>query len=204
MDLLITGFIAGFVLASSIGPIAFLCMQRCLERGFWSGFVSGLGVASADAVYSAVAAFGLTFISTFLLGKQFWLQIVGIVFLLYLGLKALFKAPHAISKKCANNKGLLNDYASIFLLTLTNPMTIIMFMGVFTGAGLMQSNRDYVSASFLVLGFFLGSALLYSILCAVVELFHRRANSRFPTIANRVSGLIILGFALFLLLDLMK
>jgi threonine/homoserine/homoserine lactone efflux protein len=117
---LISGIIIGFSIAAPVGPIGVLCIRRTLAEGRLHGLVSGLGAATADAVYGCIAAFGLTFISDVLVQQQLWLRIIGGAFLIFLGVKTILSKP---SEKPSSEKrtGLLTAYGSTFFLTLTNP-----------------------------------------------------------------------------------
>ena len=66
------GLAFGLILAATVGPMWILCFRRTLAHGRLFGFVSGMGVATADALYGFVAAFGLTAVSHFLLAQKFW------------------------------------------------------------------------------------------------------------------------------------
>lgn len=204
MTFLIKGLILGFTMALAIGPIAILCINRGLARGFWSGFISGLGAASADAVYGAVAAFGLTFISSFLVEQKIWLQVIGIAFLIYLGVNIFISNPQEKNLEKSQSNNLFSNYLSIFFLTLTNPMTILSFTAVFAGLGLTEKAGDYGTASMLVLGFFLGSALLYLLLSVAVSFFRKKITANTLVLVNKISGLIIIGFAIVILTSLIK
>src|SRR4051812_8188873 len=124
------GLLIGFSIAAPVGPIGVLCIQRTLSYGRLSGLLTGLGAATADGVYGAVAAFGLTVVSSFLTGQQFWFQLIGGAFLFYLGAKN-FKATPATKAASKEHKGLLFDYISTVFLTLTNPATILSFVAIF-------------------------------------------------------------------------
>ena len=128
---LLRGLAIGFSIAAPVGPIGVLCIRRTLAEGRASGFVSGLGAASADGIYGCIAGFGVTFISNFLVTQQVWLRLIGGVFLCYLGLKTLLAKP-AEQAGFAKGNGLVGAYASTFFLTLTNPMTIISFDSSFS------------------------------------------------------------------------
>jgi threonine/homoserine/homoserine lactone efflux protein len=65
LDLFIRGLVLGFAIAAPVGPIGLLCIQRTLNQGRLVGLVSGLGAATADAIYGAIAAFGLSMIAAF-------------------------------------------------------------------------------------------------------------------------------------------
>lgn len=197
---LLRGFAIGFSIAAPVGPIGVLCIHRTLAEGRASGLVSGLGAASADAIYGCIAGFGLTFISNFLVTQQEWLHLIGGVFLCYLGSKTFLAKP-AEQAVSAEGNGLAGAYASTFFLTLTNPMTIISFAAIFAGLGLASTNGNYVSAVVLVLGVFIGSALWWLILSGGVGVFRKKFNPRGLQWVNRISGAIIAGFGLFALLN---
>jgi threonine/homoserine/homoserine lactone efflux protein len=197
---LLRGLAIGFSIAAPVGPIGVLCIRRALAEGWASGLVSGLGAASADAIYGCIAGFGLAFISNFLVSQQVWLRLIGGIFLCYLGLRTLLAKP-AEQASPGKGNGLLGAYASTFFLTLTNPMTIISFAAIFAGLGLASKSRNYGSAGVLVLGVFMGSALWWLILSSSVGLFRTRFNPTRLQWVNRISGAIIIGFGLFALLS---
>ncbi len=154
VSLFLRGLVIGFSIAAPVGPIGVLCIRRTLAEGQLYGLVSGLGAATADALYGCVAAFGLTFVSGFLIGHKLWLSLIGGLFLLYLGIKTLLSTP-AENAARAEGKGLFGAYASTFLLTVTNPMTILSFVAIFAALGLGNATGSYASALILVLGVFL-------------------------------------------------
>lgn len=197
---LLRGLIIGFSIAAPVGPIGVLCIRRTLTEGRASGLVSGLGAATADAIYGCIAGFGLAFISNFMVSQQVWLRLIGGVFLCYLGLKTLLTKP-AEQAASTNGNGLVGAYASTLFLTLSNPMTIISFAAIFSGLGLAGTSGNYVSAGVLVLGVFIGSALWWLILSGGVGIFREKFNTHGLLWVNRFSGVIITGFGLFALLS---
>jgi threonine/homoserine/homoserine lactone efflux protein len=166
-----------------------------------SGLLSGLGAATADGIYGFIAAFGLTFVSSLLLGYQMWIKLVGGLFLCYLGLKTLLSKP-AENPACAEGQGLLGAYASTFFLTLTNPMTILSFTAVFAGLGIGNAAGDYGSASLLVLGVFGGSAAWWLVLSGGVSVLRSKFTPSTMGWVNKVAGVVILGFGVIALLSL--
>ena len=199
--LLVKGLIIGFSIAAPVGPIGVLCIRRTLAEGRLVGLLTGLGAASADAVYGSIAGFGLTFIAAFLVSQQIWLSLVGGLFLLYLGLKTLRTAP-ADRAALTSHESLLSAYASTFFLTLTNPATILSFAAIFAGVGLANSDGTYLSAVFLVMGVFAGSALWWLLLSGGVSLLRARFTPPWLRWINRGSGFILSGFGLLILLNL--
>jgi threonine/homoserine/homoserine lactone efflux protein len=199
---LISGIIIGFSIAAPVGPIGVLCIRRTLAEGRRHGLVSGLGAATADAVYGCIAAFGLTFISDVLVQQQLWLRIIGGAFLIFLGVKTILSKP---SEKPSSEKrtGLLTAYGSTFFLTLTNPMTILSFVAIFAGIGLGSTVADYGSAALLVFSVFSGSALWWLVLSGTVGILKKKVTPRVLMWINRTSGAIIVGFAVFILIGLL-
>jgi len=199
---LLRGLILGFSIAAPVGPIGVLCIRRTLANGRASGLVSGLGAASADAIYGSVAAFGLTVISSFLVERQTALRLVGGLFLLYLGVRTLLARPATETTVIASTS-LGSDYATTFVLTLTNPMTILAFAAVFAGLGL-TAGAGFGSALLLVLGVFLGSALWWLLLVTIVSLVRHRLTPTSLRWVNIASGVIITVFGLIALGSLMR
>ena len=196
----VKGIVIGFSIAAPVGPIGVLCVRRTLANGRLSGLVSGLGAATADGFYGAVAAYGLTLVSKVLVGGQFWFRLVGGLFLLYLGVKAFLSR---LSEKAVsgNGKNLIADYVSALLLTITNPMTILSFGAMFAGLGLGNSNGNFTSATMMVAGVILGSASWWFILSGGVNILRPRFNMVSLRIVNRVSGAIIVLFAILVLVS---
>lgn len=199
---LLRGLIIGFSIAAPVGPIGVLCIRRTLAEGRVSGLISGLGAAMADAVYGSIAGFGLTFISSILISQQVWLRLVGGAFLCYLGLRTFLSSPTE-QAAAAKRNGLVGAFASTFLLTLTNPMTIVSFGAIFAGLGVVSTGGNYVSAAVLVLGVFIGSALWWFILSGGVGVFREKFAPRGLQWVNRLSGSIIIGLGLLALLSLL-
>ena len=189
------GLVLGFSIAAPVGPIGILCIRRTLAEGRAMGFVSGLGAATADAVYGAIAGFGLTLVTRVLVSGQLGLHLIGGLFLCYLGIRTLLSKP---AEKAAEvqSRGLMGSYASTLLLTLTNPMTILSFAAVFAGLGVATAGKGFLAPALLVLGVFLGSACWWLLLSGGIGLFQRKFSERSLQWVNRLSGLILIGFGL--------
>jgi threonine/homoserine/homoserine lactone efflux protein len=197
----IRGLIIGLSIAATVGPMSILCIQRTLYKGQLYGLISGLGVATADAVYGSIAGFGLTLIASFLVSQQAWIRLIGGLFLVYLGLKALLARP-AERAAAAKANSFVGAYASTFLLTLTNPLTILSFAAIFAGIGVGGASKSYVSATIVVLGVFIGSALWWCILTGGINLLRGKFTSQWLFWINRISGVIIMLFGVLALLSL--
>ena len=195
LGLFIRGLIIGFSIAAPVGPIGILCIRRTLAEGRASGFLSGLGAATADALYGCVAGFGLTVISGFLVDQRFYIQLIGGIFLLALGIKTLRSAP-AERAAAASGTGLAASYASTLLLTLTNPMTILSFAGIFAALGVADTGGDLSAAALLVLGVFIGSAAWWLLLSGGVGLMREKLSSGVLRWTNRLSGGILVAFGI--------
>jgi len=196
------GLIIGFVIAAPVGPIGVLCARRTLMHGRRAGFFSGMGAATADAIYGFIAAFGLTFISAFLVGHQSSLRLIGGGLLLFLGAKAFLAKTVKKTDLPRSARHYAGMYTSTFFLTLTNPMTILSFAAVFAGFGLAGTRGSVLSAGVLILGVFLGSAIWWLFLVGLFSLYRKRFQAHQLVWVNRVSGTIIAASGILALLSL--
>lgn len=193
-EFFLKGIAVGFCIAAPVGPIGILCIQRTVRFGRFSGFFSGLGAAVADTLYGVIAAFSLTFIEDFLTEQRFWIRLLGGLFLLYLGTRIFFSKPKEKTKDMKSNS-FFGDFLSTFLLTMTNPLTILSFIAVF--ASLQVSvHPSYLHGIFLVLGVFCGSSLWWFLLSEGITLFRKQVSTRVMLWINRAAGLVIFLFGL--------
>ncbi|MHC4842651.1 MAG: LysE family translocator [Planctomycetota bacterium] len=193
------GLVIGFLIAVPVGPIGVLCIHRSLTKGNIHGLVSGFGAATADSIYGAIAAFGLTFVSDFLIEQQFWFRIIGSIFLCCLGLRTLLLKT---VKEAGTGKslGLAGNYGSTFLLTLMNPLTVLAFAAVFASLGITSSH--YGSSALLIAGVFTGSGIWWFLLSGIAGIFREKVSHSNLLWLNRISGTIIILFGLFILFNL--
>lgn len=195
--LLLKGLVIGFAIAAPVGPIGILCIQRSLHDGFKVGLMTGIGAALADGTYGLIAGFGLTAISSLLISHQFWIRIIGGVFLLYLGIKILFTPLRKQSINRKSDKSPWHACATTYFLTITNPMTILSFIAIFASLGLANTTTNYTDAVFLVIGITLGSAIWWLLLSGgIAYILHKRINDSLMRVINWISGGIILIFGL--------
>jgi threonine/homoserine/homoserine lactone efflux protein len=195
---LLQGLALGFSIAAPVGPIGVLCIRQTLERGWQTGLLTGLGAATADMLYGAVAAFGITMISKALLAGQSWLRLAGGIFLLYLGAKTFFRKTGALPRENGTQPD-RKAFLTTFALTLTNPVTIVAFAAIIAGLGPGHLDAGYLPALLLVLGVFLGSSAWWLLLSSSVNLLRHRIGPQTLTWINRLSGLTIFIFGLLAL-----
>ncbi|MEO3946706.1 LysE family translocator [Gorillibacterium sp. CAU 1737] len=204
MEWLIKGWLLGFTIAAPVGPIGLLCIRKTLTSGMKAGLMSGLGAATADALYGMAAGLGLSALTAFLLDYQMLLQTAGGLFLCYLGIKPFWRssAPEWKGQEPSPEKGLLYSYLTTWLLTLSNPLTILAFLGVFSASGVLKEQAGS-SIPFLVGGVFLGSLSWWVCLTGATAIFRLRlaaVPSRLKLV-NQVSGLVILCFGMLALVQ---
>jgi len=197
LDLLLKGLAIGLAIAAPVGPIGLLCIRRSLAQGRIAGFVTGLGAAAADGVYGAIGAFGITAISALLVDQQRWLALAGGLFLIWLGIAGMRRAPASEAASPSRNaRDLAGYFLSTFALTLTNPATILSFAAVFAGLGL-GGTGSVGAALIMIAGVFLGSAAWWLFLSGAVGWLRTRLGPGLMVWINRLSGLILIGFGLF-------
>jgi threonine/homoserine/homoserine lactone efflux protein len=196
------GLIIGFSIAAPVGPIGMLCIRRSLADGLLVGLFTGLGAATADAVYGGIAGFGLTAVSSVLVEYRVWLALLGGLFLCYLGIRTFVSAPVKDSASLRRS-GVASAYASTFLLTLTNPMTILSFVAIFAGLGL-ASGTDYRGATMLVAGVFAGSAAWWVTLSSGTAMVRTRLSGGGMRVVNHVSGAFVFAFGVYAIASLFR
>ncbi len=190
---LLRGLVVGLSIAAPVGPIGLLCIRRTLAQGRVYGLASGLGAATADALYGCLAGLGLSAVSAMLLRWQLWLGLIGGAYLVYLGLRTA-ALPIKEPVRAGRWQGIAGAYGSTLALTLSNPVTIVAFAAVMVGLGLAE--HDASRAAQLVAGVFLGSTLWWVGLTSVVGMLRRWATGPALRWINRVSGIVIVVFGL--------
>lgn len=194
LPLPLRGLIIGFTIAAAVGPISLLTIRRTVAHGQLYGLVSGLGVATADASYAGIAAFGLTAVTSLLVSGRFLLGVVGGVIIVLLGIRTILSRPGEVARE-AERPGLPGAFASIFALTMTNPMTILSFAAVFAGLGL-AAGASFMDALVLTLAVWAGSSLWWVVLTSIVGWLRLRVSTTALLWVNRVSGAALVVFGL--------
>jgi threonine/homoserine/homoserine lactone efflux protein len=192
------GLVLGFSIAAPVGPIGLMCIRRSLSSGRLAGLATGMGAATADACYGAVAAFGLTRITSFMVGERTWLTLVGGLFLCWLGTRIMRTHPDMSAARRPDSWA-HGAFLSALIITLTNPLTILAFLGAFAGLGLAVA-RDYLVSTVLVGGVFVGSGMWWLLLSSFAARMRDRFDPRWLQRVNWASGalLIVVGLGALL------
>ena len=195
------GLIVGVVVAAPVGPVAVMCIHRAIAQGKLAGYVSGLGAALADAIYGAIAAFGVGFLMAPLLDHNDWVRGGGGVILCLVGLRAMLtrRTPAPATR---DREKLLSDFVSAFFVTLTNPTTIISFAAIFAAVNIPHIADHPRLGVVLTVGVLAGATAWWFALTTVAALFHGRVADRGMLWIARISGGIIFAFGALLLLSL--
>jgi putative LysE/RhtB family amino acid efflux pump len=198
-ELFLRGILLGLAVAAPVGPIGVLCIQRSLAGGFWTGFSGGIGTALADAVYAALAAAGFAFFVENAGVAGIWLRWIGAAFIAWLGWRT-FTAPLESRAAAAPKTGLpLRLLGVTFLLTISNPATILSFTALFAGLGL-AANASLPTAAAAVAGVFIGSLLWWAFLSGAAAAMRQRINDEWKRWINRIAGAVLMGFAITVVL----
>jgi threonine/homoserine/homoserine lactone efflux protein len=185
------GIAVGIVIAVPVGPVGVLCVRRTIFEGRLFGFVSGLGAACADTIFGIIAGFGLTVISNLLLDYQVWLRSFGGLFLIYIGISALCKPVKQEAPPEKNAENLFAAFFSTFVLTITNPITILAFLGIFAAVGFTGNEATYGRAAMLVAGVLVGSLVWWLGLSLGAGLLRGSFEQKHLLWLNRASGTIL-------------
>jgi len=197
LSLFITGVVVGFLVAMPVGPIGVLIIQRTVNKSRSAGLISGFGAACSDVFYAIVAGFSLSYIIDFVRSYEFEFQVGGALAVIGLGLHIFFKNPVRDLKKYRRKGNThLQDFVSTFFLTLTNPITIFVFIALFAGSGVVFNISQPYHALFVILGIFTGACAWWLTLTEVVNLFKHRFNLRLLWWFNKIAGAAIILFVI--------
>ncbi len=202
--LLIKGAIVGFLASIPLGPVGVLCIQRTINKGKTSGLYSGLGAAVVDMLYAVVAVLGLSFIIKFIEEQAVYFQVVGGLVLLFLGVRIFYTNPvHQIRKHRRKKNNLIEDFLSVVVLTLSNPLAVFLFVAAFAGIGIVTSNKAWFNSGLLILGVFVGATMWWFLLTHTVNAFRRKFRLKQLWWVNKIAGAAIVLFGFFAVLSIL-
>ncbi len=189
LNFLLRGLIIGLVISIPIGPLGMLCIQRTINNGRTSGFLSGMGIATADTIFALIAGLGISFIINFLKEQQLYLQILGGIVIIGLGIKIFFTNPIKQFRIRWKQKGnLFEDFFSVLLLALSNPVTALVFVSLFAGLNLYGDPENPFNAISFIGGIFIGTTFSWFILSTIINMFRARFRLRRLFWLNRITG----------------
>lgn len=195
------GLFVGVIIAAPVGPVAVMCIHRAIAQGKLAGYVSGFGAALADAIYGAIAAFGIGFVMAPLINHNDWVRGGGGVMLCLIGLRAML-ARRTPAPATRDREKLLSDFISAFFVTLTNPTTVISFAAIFAAINIPHISDHPRLGVVLTAGVLAGATAWWFALTTVASLFHGRVADRGMLWIGRISGVVIFAFGALLLLSL--
>ena len=202
LELIFKGVIVGLLVSAPLGPIGVLCIQRTLNRGLISGFISGIGAAVADTIFAIVAALGLTIVVNFIQQQHFYFQILGGLFVLYIGIKIFYTNPiKQLKLQRLGKTNLSQDFFSVLLLTLSNPAAIFLFVAIMAGMQVANDKLSFIQILILVVSIFVGASLWWFFLSTVANRFRKRIRLRSIWWMNKITGTAIFAFGLFLIVS---
>ena len=206
--LLVEGAIIGFLIALPVGPAAALCIRRSITIGAVAGYITGVGAALGDAVFGAVAAFGLSFVESFVARNEAWLRGIGGVVLAVMGWSTMRHRMRAVGDPVSDDREhqvatYFHFASSSFFITVFNPLTVMAFGAAFAGRDLAGVGGSFPDAAILVAGVFSGALGWWAILCTASVSLRQHFSSTGILWLNRTAGIIILAFGVVALVSLL-
>ena len=201
----ILGAVIGFLVAAPVGPVAVLCIQRTLTDGRGVGYSTGLGAAIADTVFGALAIFSVVFVQSFLSDHHNVVRLVGGGILIVMGAwgvfgrKKLRRSEEAAKRPGIDHATLLQAFASAFVVTIVNPITIVAFISIFAAVGVSVRTEGLIDSWILITGVFIGALFWWALLVSITAIFRQRFTDRGLRWLNRISGVMIMGFGFYAL-----
>lgn len=193
---LLKGIFIGIMFGVPVGVVGIITIQRTLSRGFWAGFVSGLGSSFADVFYASISIFGLTIISDFLLKYQEIICIIGCILIIFIGIQTM-KKNNNLSKQSKIKTNSSSSFLSSFMITLTNPATILSFMIIFSTFG-VSGDTHFMNKLLLVMGILIGTGVWWILLSGTVKWSQKLLTDSFYNKLNQWFGLAIIILGVFI------
>ncbi|MFV0484221.1 MAG: LysE family translocator [Bacteroidales bacterium] len=198
------GLLIGLLASVPVGPLAILVIQRTVNKNFNSGFISGLGVAFGDLFYAIIAGYSFSYIHSMIKRYDIFIHSLGIMVLICLGIFIYRKNPVKEIRQRRNKKaGYFGDFASSFLLTISNPLLVFIFLALFTGFGItLNLSQHYINLA-LFGGIISGCIVWWASLAGVINIFRHRFTLRILWWFNKVAGVIIILVAVYYVVDML-
>lgn len=192
LEILLKGFIIGLMVSVPLGPMGVMVIQRSLSRGRASGFVSGLGAATADVIFSLIAVWGVAKVIDFIEAHRFVFQVVGSLFILFIGAKIFYSDPVKQYRRSRGKKSnLWSDYITVFLMTLSNPIAIFVFIALFAGIHLVGEDHFYLTSFFVLFGVMAGATSWWFLISWLVSHYRQRFRLKRLWWLNKITGTVI-------------
>lgn len=197
LTLLAKGILIGLLVSIPLGPIGVLVIQRTVNKSRKAGLLSGMGAALSDTLYAIIAGFSLTFVIDFIREHEIIFQSVGALVVLGLGIHIFFKNPVTdLRRNRLRGNTHFQDIISSFLVTFSNPLTVFVFLAVFTSSGVAINLEQPYHSFFVIVGVFTGACLWWFSLSGIVSLFRHKINLRILWWINKTAGVVIVIFVL--------
>ena len=199
---IIEGITIGLCTSIPVGPIAILIIQRTLQKGRMHGFTSGLGAATSDTFYALLAIVGLSVVLSFIEENKLIIQIIGSAIMVIFGVYIFFQNPAKnIEKSKTDKSSYWQEYLTAFFLTLSNPLMIFLYIGLFAQYNFISSESHFIEIAIGICSVFLGAALWWFLLTLLASIFRKRFNIRGLWILNKATGILISVLALVALIS---
>lgn len=201
-EILIRGIILGLIVSVPLGPIGIILINRTIKRGVMSGVCSGLGLGVADVLQAVVAGLGLTLIIGFIREQRYALSISAGIVIIAAGVKVFFSNPiRDLRNRDHAGKSLWRDFYTVFILSITNPYTVLIFVAFFSGFPVKADIKPGMIPFILIPGIFIGTMAWWTTLSWIVGRFREKIRLRVLFRINRIAGIIIAGIGVAVLLS---
>lgn len=201
--LIIKGILIGMMVSIPIGPVGVICIQRTINRGLKSGFISGLGAASADTLYAIIASFGLGFVVDFIQKQIHWIQFFGAIVLILIAIKIFYTNP-AVELRNNRNKKVkpMEEFISVFFITFSNPTVFFIFIALLASFKVFSGKLNYLSTLMVIAGIFTGAMLWWYLLSNLVNKFRSKIRLKNIWWLNKIMAIVVFLCGVIVLIEL--
>lgn len=206
---LVKGIIVGIGASIPLGPLGVLCVQKTLSKGRNCGLITGLGASVSDTFYAAISLLGLAFLQNIINQNMDWVMLIGGIIIVVIGIKIFKTNPIKQIRQKKSNKSYVEDFFEAFFMTITNPGSLLLILGLMTAVGIevgvtAKANGTNVEDHQLITilwGIFIGSALWWWTLSTTINIFRKKFRIKQLIMLNRISGIVILVLGIISFFD---
>jgi len=200
MDILVyilKGMLIGIFISLPVGPAGIYSIRRTLDRGWFVGFISCLGIVAGDIIYASIAGLGVYTVVSFLEMYYRIISVTGGLLIILIGIRSYFKENGSL--KSLNSDGIVKHFTSSFFITLANPFMIVVFMAIFAGLGITDLNANYTFALFLISGLIIGATLTWFVINISIHELRKFLDKDLINLIHKISSVILIIIGMYLI-----
>ncbi|HDR3653050.1 LysE family transporter [Bacillus sp. SM-B1] len=197
MGIFLSYVFLGLSLSAPMGPINAAQLEKGIRSGFFHAWILGIGALFADVIYMALIYLGVIhFLEKDIIKLFLWS--FGAFVLIYTGIESLKNANQISISNTRNDDSVIKSFFSGFFMSLSNPLTILFWLGIF-GSILAKAASSYNKEQLLLysFGIILGIFIWDITMASTSSIFRKILNTRILSLITVLSGISLIIYGLY-------